>query len=372
MTVKPDTLVIGGGVIGLLCARELTMRGHSVVVLERNKGAGQESSWAGGGILSPLYPWRYPRAVNDLAIIGHKDYPRLTEALKKSTGIDPEYVRSGHLILDTDEYAEAKIWAEDFTKSITLDENVQFLSRIGYQQMHQLEPELSEQYNQALWLPAIAQVRNPRLIQALLKDLILRGVKIITGASVENILSEHGRVVAIETSKGTYSADKYLVAAGAWTAKLLEKTGVSISVEPVRGQMILFKTDPGRVRRIVMSNGRYLIPRTDGHVLAGSTLEYVGFDKHTTESGYQELVRAAVEIIPFLRNAPVVKHWAGLRPGSTTGVPYIDTHPELENLVVCSGQFRNGIIIGLASARLASSIITGEKPKLSRRPYLIA
>ena len=113
-----------------------------------------------------------------------------------------------------------------------------------------------------------------------------------------------------------------------------------------------------------MNNRQYLIPRKDGHVLAGSTLEYVGFNKEITDSAYQDLWRAAVNMVPCLEHAPVVKQWAGLRPGSKDGIPTIDRHPEFENLIICSGHFRNGVILELGSARLAADLI--ENPLVNK------
>jgi glycine oxidase len=352
-----DTLVIGGGIIGLLTARELALVGQSVTVLERNPRAGLESSWAGGGILSPLYPWRYPDAVTDLSVIGHLEYPKLAAELLEATGIDPEYICSGHLILDTDEHRQAMSWAKEFSKKISLDSKTKYLSRIGRKEIAVLEPELSETFRAAFWLPYVGQVRNPRIMKSLIKDLIQRGVQIVTDTAVEKINTSAGKVVNVVSREGKWSAENYLVAAGAWSATLLEKTGLSLAIEPVRGQMILFKTEPGRLNKIIMNNGKYLIPRKDGHIVAGSTLEYVGFDKSTTEDACHLLMREAVSMVPFLEKIPVVSQWAGLRPGSADGTPTIDWHPQLDNLVICSGHFRNGIIIGLGSARIAASLL---------------
>ena len=168
-----DTLVIGGGIIGLLTARELALAGQSVVILERNTRAGLESSWAGGGILSPLYPWRYPDPVTELSVIGHREYPRLAADLNESTGIDPEYVRSGHLVLDVDEYDQAKAWAKRYQNKFSLDRKTKFLSLIRRSEMEKIEFELSESFSSAMWMPTIGQIRNPRLVKSLLKDLEL-------------------------------------------------------------------------------------------------------------------------------------------------------------------------------------------------------
>ncbi len=368
MPDKINTLIIGGGFIGLLTARELAISGQSVTILEKNTGVGQESSWAGGGILSPLYPWRYPDAVTDLAVIGHREYPRLAEDLLAATGFDPEYVRSGHLILDTDEFDQAKLWAAVFSRNISLKKKQKFLDRVGRRELSMIEPELSGNYANAMWLPVIGQIRNPRLLKALIKDLLQRGVRIVTNAEVKKIHSVNGKVQYIEARDTKWLADSYLVAAGAWSTSLLKETGLTLDVEPVRGQMILFRASPGKLRRIILNNSRYLIPRRDGHILAGSTLEYVGFEKETTETAYNDLLTTAIDIAPFLKNVPIVSHWAGLRPGSVNSVPTIDRHPDLKNMVICSGHFRNGVILGLGSARIAADLLQGNKILLPDNP----
>ncbi len=357
MPADSNTLIIGGGIIGLLTARELVKNGQSVTVLEKNKGAGLESSWAGGGILSPLYPWRYPDAVTALSAYGHSKYPKLAADLFRSTGVDPEYLRSGHLVLNTEDYEQANKWSKEFCRRISYKKKTRFFTKINHKEIASIEPEVAESFLNAFWFPAIGQVRNPCLMKSLIKDLIQRGVKIITRASVEKINTAAGKVVSVDTSLGKKNAENYLVAAGAWSASLLKDTGLSLDVEPVRGQMILFKAEPGRLRKIIMNNGKYLIPRKDGHILAGSTLEYVGYNKEITDSAYNELWQAAVEMVPFLKNAPVVNQWAGLRPGSTNGIPTIDRHPEFGNLVICTGHFRNGVILGLGSARIAAGLL---------------
>jgi glycine oxidase len=140
-------------------------------------------------------------------------------------------------------------------------------------------------------------------------------------------------------------------------------------VHPVRGQMLLFKTKPGLIKRMVLEENRYVIPRRDGRVLFGSTIEEAGFDKSTTEQARTELSAIARERFPVLKDYPIEHHWAGLRPGSPAGVPYICRHPELENLYINAGHFRNGVVLGPASARLAADLIIGRKPVVDPVPY---
>jgi glycine oxidase len=166
------------------------------------------------------------------------------------------------------------------------------------------------------------------------------------------------------------SADRYIVASGAWSGELLEPTGLRLPIEPVRGQMLLFKGPPGLLSPITLHQGRYAIPRRDGHVLFGSTLEYSGFVKQTTDEARQDLMQAALALIPALADLPVVKHWAGLRPGSPDGTPVIGKHPDLDNLFINAGHFRNGVILGLASVHLLTDLLLQRPPALDENPYL--
>ncbi len=356
-----DCLVIGGGLIGMLTARELRLAGATVRLVERG-ATGQESSWAGGGILSPLYPWRYPDPVTALARWSQQAYPGFSSELASQTGVDPEWTKNGLLVLDAGEKAIAQAWAGDVGARLDLVETRAIL---------QHEPGLNMPPEEALWMPDVAQIRNPRLLSALKVNLPAMGVAVEEYAEITGLVVRHGRVEGVETSRGRITAGSVVVAAGAWSGRLLAGLGYSLDVAPVRGQMILFRARPGMVSRIVLNQGRYLVPRRDGRVLAGSTLEYVGFDKTTTEEALAELSRAAIAMVPALADYEIERHWAGLRPGSPCGVPYIGEHPRVQGLFVNAGHFRNGVVIGLASARLLADILLRRKPVLDPAPYAL-
>ncbi len=355
-------LIIGAGIIGMLTVRLLIKSGVSVTIIEQGY-AGKESSWAGGGIISPLYPWRYSDPVTRLAQWGQKYYPAVLQDIHHNSGIDPEYIQSGLLYLDIeDELQQAIDWEQRFAyefKNLTGDE------------LKAVEPGLDNNYQQGWFTPTIGQVRNPRLVRALRDDLIKLGVRIEQQTRAESFISESQGIKGVVTNKGRFYADKVVLAGGAWSAQLLEKWLKTPKIAPVKGQMIVFKAEPGVVRRIVLSKGRYVIPRKDGRVVMGSTLEFEDFDKTTTESVLQELAQEARRIIPALADYPIEKQWAGLRPGSVDGVPYIGEHPQLENLYLNAGHFRNGVVIGLASCQLLVDQLLEQQPILDPAPYAL-
>ena len=349
-----EIIIVGAGLIGMLTARELALAGIRVRVIEQ-RDSGRESSWAGGGILSPLYPWRYPEPVTLLARWGQGRYRELVDELISETDIDPEMRQSGLLVLDAD--AEER------------DSAVQWAVQYGYQlellemgALRGCEPVLNRQFEKGLWLPEVAQIRNPRLLKALRESLDELGVVFTEQCVVNAIAIKDDRLVGVQTSQGLIRGEQVIVAGGAWSGALLEGLGYPIPIEPVKGQMIMFHADPELLQRILLYKGHYLIPRRDGHILAGSTLELTGFEKQITDDGLVELRQAAIELVPELESAPVVNHWAGLRPGSPTGTPYIGEHPEIRGLYVNTGHFRNGVVLGLASARLLADLLLGRGP----------
>lgn len=355
-------IIIGAGIIGMLTARMLSKAGISVTIIEQGY-AGKESSWAGGGILSPLYPWRYSEAVTLLALWGQQYYPQLLDDIKQQSGIDPQYIQSGLLYLDIEqELDQASQWESDHAYSF---------ESLSAQQLKLTEPGLNSSFKQGWFTDSIGQLRNPRMVRALREELLGLGVIIRQQTQAQSFIVENDQLKGIVTDKGSFYADQVVVAGGAWSSRLLEQWVKIPKIAPVKGQMIVFKAQPGIVSRIVLSKGRYVIPRQDGRVVVGSTLEFDDFDKTTTQEVLSELKQEACRIIPALRDYPVEKQWAGLRPGSVDGVPYIGEHPELKNLYLNAGHFRNGVVIGLASCQLLVNQLLGEEPIVDPEPYLL-
>ena len=352
-----DVIVLGAGLSGLLTAHELRRAGLHVLVVERGELA-REASWAGGGILSPLYPWRYHDSINELACWSQRAYPNLVATLHEQTAIDAEYEACGLALLDADERTAACEWAIRWGHGLSiLSEPISQIANVSVTAI-----------DTWIWFARIAQVRNPRLCQALIKALEQDGVTLRPN-TIPQLIVRRGRVVGIQAGHEQISTRYVVVAAGAWTTEFSHYLRDVAVIRPIRGQMLLYQADPGLLGCMVLKGGRYLIPRRDGHILVGSTVEDVGFDRTTTYEVRQELSAFARETVPTLENSMIKQHWAGLRPATADGIPYIGEHPDVSGLFVNAGHYRNGVVMGPASARLVADLLLKRKPCLDPTPY---
>ncbi|WP_417780019.1 glycine oxidase ThiO [Stutzerimonas xanthomarina] len=358
--MKHQTIVVGGGVIGLLSAYGLAGAGCSVTLLDTS-ATGTEASWAGGGIVSPLYPWRYSQAITALAHWSQDYYPKLGDALLQQSGVDPEVYETGLYWLDLEDEDQALAWARRHDRP---------LHRVDMEQVRAAVPALGEGFARAVYMMGIANVRNPRLLQALRAALAkLPNVTIIEHCPVSGFINDGARVVGVQTAQGEMRAEHVVVAAGAWSGNLLATLGIELPVKPMKGQMILFKCAEDFLPSMVLAKRRYAIPRRDGHILVGSTLEDVGFDKMPTEAALESLRATAIDLLPGLADAKVVKHWAGLRPASPDGIPYIGPVPGHDGLWLNCGHFRNGLVLAPASCQLLADLMLNRSPCIDPEPY---
>jgi glycine oxidase len=364
-----DVLIIGGGIAGLATAHELLRQGATVTLLERNR-CGQESSWAGAGILSPLLPWDYADPVTQLSRLSNRLYPEFIDALRTETAIDPEYQASGMLVL-TGQSEEAEAGPQHARLRAAEVWCGQFNFPIARVRSHEIAPALFRD-EPALWLPDVCQVRNPRLLQALVKAVELHRGAIVEHTEVTRWNIAKGRVQSVGTGRGEeYAAANYVVTAGAWSRRLLREHALKLDIWPVRGQILLFKAEPDLLHPIVLKEPEnfYLIPRRDGYVLAGSTLEDVGFDKFPTAQAREILLAKAHALLPVLSEESLAAHWAGLRPGSPDNVPVIDRHPVIPNLYLNSGHYRYGVTMATGSAKVICNIVSSRPQPIDVTPY---
>lgn len=345
--------------MGLLTAREFNHAGATVTVIDKGY-LGKESSWAGGGILLPLYPWRQNQAITRLVKQSLGLYPSLASQLLEDTGLDPEWHPCGLLITQNPDITAAMDWCNH--NKIAFEEAGDRLAGLDTTPIH------------PLFLPQIAQIRNPRLVKSLKQDLLEKGVRLIENCQLNAINLENNKVSSIDTHIGNLPINQLIITAGAWTTGLLDQffpalRGNRPLISPVKGQMLLYAAKPDTLSTIVLDGDHYLIPRQDGHILAGSTVESDTFDKATTAEAKDQISNFALNLLPALKDYPLVKHWSGIRPGTQNGVPYIDKHPEISNLSINAGHFRNGLAMGPASAQLMVDLILDRPTSVDPEPY---
>ena len=300
--------------------------------------------------ITPNFP------LDRLRAISGKLFPDLSCELKERTGIDNGFLRCGGLEflghashLPNDEWYGLGVAVKELTEKETAD----------------LEPALAPHLGPAILIPGMAQLRNPRHMQALRAACLATGkIDIREQAAVESLLIENRRIKGVRAGNEILTAGRVLLAAGAWTDRLLEPLGIRLRIEPVRGQIAL--VNPGRplVQRVLIWGTRYMVPRPEGRILIGSTEEHAGFVKETTAEAIQDFLAVAIKLVPALASAALEKTWAGLRPGSPDGLPFIGPAPGVENLFVAGGHFRAGIQLSPGTGVLLKEMLLGQAPTM--------
>lgn len=355
----PDIVLIGGGVIGLSIAFELATRGASVRVLDQSQ-LGQESSWAGAGMITPGNPAGAKSLDTRLRGESFVLWPDWAARLREESGIDTGFARCGGIELSADRSASevAAVAAKFQSEGVRAE-------LIGARELQKLEPHLNPELGDAVHLPDYCQVRNPRLLKALLGACLARGVELSPGSPVVGFERNGSRVTSVRTPTETISAGQFVVCSGAWSQSVLAQVGCSIQVAPVRGQIVLLEALPLPTRRIIEVGSRYIVPRADGRLLIGSTEEHVGFEKRNTAEAVAELIRFSSELVPSLKTARFDRCWSGFRPGSPNGLPYLGQVAHTENLFVAAGHFRAGLMLSPITAVLLRQMLLGETPSLA-------
>jgi glycine oxidase len=359
-------IIVGGGVIGLAVAHQLLQRGIKSTILERGVFA-KESSWAGAGYLDLRAAAQVGGAYFDLCRYSFDLFPEWIDRIQKESGLDSEFLQSGSLDL---------VYEGEDEKSVrTLGKR---LSQKGLEgewlsaaQAREIEPGLSPRLQSAFYLKETRQVRPPRLTRALLTALQKQGVVLRELEMVESFLAKGRNIFGVKTNKETLEADAVVLATGAWSGLWGEKFKRVIPVRPVRGQAVMFQTPPGLLKHILFSPLAYLVPRQDGRVYVGSTLEEVGFDKTTTSTALERLKRGAQKALPALSETLMEDSWAGLRPGSPDGWPFLGKLPDWEGVWIAAGHFTHGLLLSAATGELIAQDILGEKPTLELGPFAL-
>jgi glycine oxidase len=362
-----DCLILGAGVIGLSIAYELSGHGLRVRVLDRQQ-AGTEASWAGAGILPPINPSSRPRSPQDaLLALSMRLHAEWAGRLREETGIDTEYRRCGGWHLELQQHEVGQV-------ASAMSREQESAARVSLPELASREPALADACGNSTIRSADfaadeAQLRNPRHLAALGAACRRRGVRIEENVEATGFWSSAGQVVGAQTSAGPKYAGAFCIATGSWTGRLAQTIGLSVPIKPIRGQIVLLDRPKPSIKSIVNVGKRYLVPRLDGRVLVGSTMEDAGFDKRNTSEGVEGLLQFARGLIPAWRDAEVERAWAGLRPATPDELPYLGRVPIYTNLFVAAGHFREGITWSPATAVLMSALIRGQNPQIDLTPF---
>jgi glycine oxidase len=343
-----DVIIVGGGVIGCSIALRLAREGLKVTIIERGR-LGYEASRAAAGMLSPQAEAAEPGAFLDLCLQSRAMYRAFGELLYDLSDIDIEYRDEGTfcVALDGEDSSHIARWAS-WQKAATLP-----LEELTSGDLNAAEPAVTKSATRAVFIPGDHQVENRRLMDAL--DVAIRraGVAVVEGAEVASLLIERGRAAGVVCHDGPVRAGAVVVAAGSWSSRLFEPAGLSVRVRPARGQMLAVRPATPIIRHVLHSSRVYLVPRRDGRVVIGATVEYVGFNKAVTVAGIRSLLDAATELVPALAEAEIIETWAGFRPDTDDHLPVIGPC-EIAGLFLATGHFRNGILLAPMTAELVA------------------
>jgi glycine oxidase len=358
-TCGADVVIVGGGVIGCCIAYYLTLGGANVTLLER----GQLASGASGvaaGMLAPQVEAPFADPFFELALLGRADHAPLAATLFDDVGLDVEYRRTGILRV-----------------ARTESERVDLQRMLRWQSGHGLSAEWVETESLGacepllqgvagrllaggLWLADEAQVRGPRLVQALAQAAAQRGARFVESTWVTGLATSGDRVTGVRTPTGLVEADAVVLAAGVWSPDLTRSVGLDLPVAPVKGQILSLRGLGKAPRQVIWSGECYLVPRPDGEIVLGATEEEGNYDVRPTLAGFNRLTEAALEVLPAVGGFSVDGFWAGLRPAAPDRFPIVGWAPGLERLFLATAHYRNGVLLGpLTGRRVADHILHG-------------
>lgn len=351
-----DCAIVGGGVIGLTTAWFLAEAGQRVLVCEQGE-IGREASWAGAGIVPPGNFARATTPYDRLRAYGAERFAEVSAQLREQTGIDNGYRRCGGI-----EFLPAEA-AEELTQP-WCQEAIAF-ERLTTAELQQRFPTIHPPDAAAYWLPDLAQVRNPWHLRALRTRCEQIGVTFRPHDAVVGFERTATRVTALRlANEQRIVAERFLIASGAWTDGLLAEFGIQLGVRPVLGQIVLVRLPQPPCRPILLAGKCYVVPRDDGRTLIGSTEEpEAGFTKRTTAEARRQLLQFGTGLLPQLAEGEVETTWAGLRPGSPDGMPFLGLLPGYGNAWVAAGHFRAGIQLSIGTATLLTDLLL-DRPAL--------
>jgi glycine oxidase len=343
-----EILIIGGGIIGLSIARNLRKLGvKKITILERGK-LGQEASFAAAGMLAVQAESDKCDHFFHFCDESRNLFPNFASEILDETGIDIELETSGTLYLSFSEKDSTDINARfDWQKAAGLT-----VKQLTSTEIRKIEPFVSPDVREGLFFEKDWQVDNRKLLFALKLFVANNNIDVFENEEVLSLLNGKNRVIGVETKNGKFFADKVIITTGAWTSFI--KTGEFMfpEIKPIRGQMLCVKTAKRLFSKVIYSPRGYIVPRRDGRILAGATIEEVGFDANITSEGMDSVFANTLELVPSLANLGIAEKWSGLRPFFADGLPILGRIPNFDNILIATAHFRNGILLAPKTAEI--------------------
>ncbi len=357
MTMHSDAIVIGAGLIGLAIADDLARRGLTVRVLDE-RASHEGASWAGAGMLAPHPERAWHEAFEQLCLRSFERYPGFVADLIERTGLDPALRTDGVLIVAPSEAAAERLRA----RVRELRARGVDATWLDVPQARDAEPAFEAHQHGAVLVAAGGQIDNRLLLAALEAACRREGVTIEREALGVRVEIEHDRVSAVRTKGERFTASTVVNAAGAWAGRIAGvPAAAAVPVTPVKGQMLALAS--ASIRRVTWVEDYYLVPRGEGRLLVGATSEQAQFDQRVTAGAVHGLLASVLERLPGLADAALLETWAGLRPGTPDGLPYLGPTP-VEGYVLACGHYRNGILLAPITAFLIAELVAGKRVEL--------
>lgn len=363
-----EVVVVGGGIAGTAVALELVDRAVAVNLVDAER-PGAAATGASAGMLAPQYESAGRTTLFDTLLDARTFFATFATRLEALAGVSVHLRWDGMLVANhtAEEHAAAEAaarWQRDAGQPAELIDRAAAL---------RIQPDLNQRTDSFVWLPAEGQVDSQAMALALPRALAATDVRVIAGRRVAGIVSDGGRVRGVHLADGrTVGGDAVVIAAGAWSAGLAGLPR-SLPVRPVRGHLVRFPAGVASLSPLLAAHGgRYLVPRDDGTIVAGSTMDEVGFDRSLSESSMAVVRESAARLLPALAGAEPVERWADLRPITADGLPILGPDPDLDGLHYATGYGRNGILLGPLAGRIVADLIVAGASDRDWRPFSAA
>lgn len=372
------TVIVGGGVIGLSLAWELACQndhsgnGREIILID-SQSLGGRASWSGAGILLPANLQTAIHPIDQLEGISNQLHEAWSKRLKSETGIDNGFRKCGGLYVartlgeiallsgTLEHWRQREIDFEPLTQDQLLDRFPAF------------EPMVKNADRlKAVFVPSEYQFRNPDHLQALVAACEKRGVQLHPNVGATELETENGLVTGVRSESQTWAGDQFCLTAGPWTSKLCAAIGFELPMQPVKGHIVLYKLDRQEFAPVINEGSRYLVPRDDGHIIAGATIQETDFDDSVDPSELEGLKAWASSVLPVLDESKVVNCWTGLRPGTFDGFPYMGQIPGVQNAFVSTGHFKAGLQLSPGCAVAMADLMTGKNPLVDLTPFAVS